>query len=66
MQFVPLAFEDTCLQPQFEETRDCAPNRFYLYGIIARLALLAASIEIEQLVQQHEAATMQQRKVAGA
>jgi glutamate--cysteine ligase len=67
MQFVPLAFEDTCLQPQFDSSGDCAPNRFYLYGVIARLALLAASREIEQLAQQHDPALMQQpRKVAGA
>jgi glutamate--cysteine ligase len=67
MQFVPLAFEDTCLQPQFDEGGDCAPNRFYMYGVIARLALLAASIEIEALAQQHAPAVMQQPlKVAGA
>ncbi len=67
MQFVSLAFEDTCLQPQFDSSGDCAPNRFYLYGVIARLALLAASLEIEQLAQLHDPALMQQpRKVAGA
>ena len=66
MQFAPLAFEDTCLQPQFDDSGDCAPNRFYLYGVIARLALLAASIEIEQLAQQHDPALIQPRKVAGA
>ena len=26
---------------------DCAPNRFYAYGVISRLALLAASLELE-------------------
>ena len=26
---------------------DSAPNRFYAYGVIARLALLAAAIELE-------------------
>ena len=67
MQFVSMAFEDTCLQPQFDSSGDCAPNRFYLYGVIARLALLAASLEIEQLAQLHDPALMQQpRKVAGA
>ena len=25
-----------------------APNRFYTYGVVARLALLAASVELEQ------------------
>jgi glutamate--cysteine ligase len=67
MQFVPLAFEDTCLLPQFDQRGDCAPNRFYMYGVLARLALLAAAIEIEQLAQQYDPALMQQpRKVAGA
>ena len=31
------------------------PNRFYAYGVIARLAMLAAAIEIEELVA-HDAA----------
>ena len=25
-----------------------APNRFYMYGVVARLALLAASLEMER------------------
>jgi glutamate--cysteine ligase len=25
-----------------------APNRFYVYGVVARLALLAASLELER------------------
>ena len=48
MQFVPLAFEDTCLLPDPEASPDCAPNRFYAYGVVARLALLAAARELEQ------------------
>jgi glutamate--cysteine ligase len=24
------------------------PNRFYMYGVVARLALLAASVELEK------------------
>jgi len=67
MQFVPLAFEDTCLQPQFDDRTDCAQNRLYTYGVIARLALLAASLEIEQLAEQHDPELVEQsRKVAGA
>jgi glutamate--cysteine ligase len=27
---------------------DAAPNRFYAYGVVARLALLAASLELER------------------
>jgi len=29
----------------------CPPNRFYAYGVIARLALLAASIELEAALE---------------
>jgi glutamate--cysteine ligase len=29
-------------------TSDAPPNRFYAYGVVARLALLAASLEIER------------------
>jgi glutamate--cysteine ligase len=47
MHFVPLAFETACL-PDLEATADSSPNRFYAYGVIARLALLAAAIELEQ------------------
>lgn len=46
MHFVPLSFESACL-PDRRGTPDCAPNRFYSYGVIARLALLAASYELE-------------------
>jgi glutamate--cysteine ligase len=66
MQFVPLAFRDTCLQPQFDDSSDCASNRFYTYGVIARLALLAASREIEELAQRHDPALAEQpRRIAG-
>ena len=47
MQFVPLAFESPCL-PDLSGTPDCPPNRFYAYGVIARLALVAAAVEIEE------------------
>ncbi|MBN3003911.1 glutamate--cysteine ligase [Chromobacterium alkanivorans] len=46
MHFVPLSFETACL-PDKQGTPDCAPNRFYSYGVISRLALLAASLELE-------------------
>jgi glutamate--cysteine ligase len=48
MQFVPLAFEDTCLLPDREARQACNSNRFYAYGVIARLALLAAAQELEK------------------
>ena len=46
MRFEPLAFEDCCITPQPEQDADCRQNRFYTYGVIARLALLAAAREI--------------------
>ena len=48
MHFVPLAFETSCSLPDCAGKPDAAPNRFYAYGVIARLALLAASIELEE------------------
>ena len=47
MHFVPLAFETSCSMPEIDESPLSTPNRFYAYGVIARLALLAASIELE-------------------
>lgn len=46
MHFVPLAFETACSLPDCNGKPDIAPNRFYAYGVIARLALLAASLEL--------------------
>ncbi len=48
MHFVPLAFATSCLLPDREAHPDCAPNRFYAYGVVARLALLAAARELER------------------
>ncbi len=47
MQFQPLAFETGCTLPDSAQAPDAAPNRFYAYGVVARLALLAASKELE-------------------
>ena len=47
-QFVPLAFESPCI-PDPDGPAGCAPNRFYAYGVVARLAQLAAALEIEAL-----------------
>ena len=47
MHFVPLAFETSCSTPEEDESPLSTPNRFYAYGVIARLALLAASLELE-------------------
>jgi len=48
MYFVPLAFETTCLVPKSAAQPNSIPNRFYAYGVVARLALLAAALELEQ------------------
>jgi glutamate--cysteine ligase len=48
MRFEPLAFESACILPDRACAPDAAPNRFYAYGVIARLALLAASVELER------------------
>jgi len=46
--FVPLAFEQSAHTPQpGMKAGSSAPNRFYMYGVIGRLAMLAASYELE-------------------
>ncbi len=46
--FVPLAFEQSTHLPQpGVKPGASAPNRFYMYGVIGRLAMLAASYELE-------------------
>ncbi|WP_455218290.1 glutamate--cysteine ligase [Kaarinaea lacus] len=45
MHFEPLAFADSCNTPDSNKAPDANPNRFYAYGVIARLALLAAARE---------------------
>jgi glutamate--cysteine ligase len=48
MHFEPLAFDDCCTQPDHFANPDATPNRFYAYGVVARLAGLAAAIELEE------------------
>jgi glutamate--cysteine ligase len=46
--FVPLAFEQSSQWPQPSAKPGASvPNRFYMYGVIGRLAMLAASYELE-------------------
>ena len=48
-QFVPLAFAQQHAVPDLKaKPGTAAPNRFYVYGVVARLALLAASLEMER------------------
>ncbi len=51
MRFEPLAFESCCAFPNPDCAPDDTPNRFYAYGVIGRLAMLAASVELEALQQ---------------
>jgi hypothetical protein len=53
MHFVPLEdvapFSGSCNLPDCKAPAGTAePNRFYSYGVVARLALAAASIELER------------------
>ena len=46
--YVPLAFAESAQLPQpGAKPGASAPNRFYMYGVIARLAMAAASYELE-------------------
>lgn len=46
--FVPLAFDESMHLPQpGAKPGASVPNRFYMYGVIGRLAMLAASYELE-------------------
>lgn len=48
MHFQPLAFVENCNNPNHLK-KDCPQNRFYAYGVIARLALLAAAREAKDI-----------------
>jgi len=46
--FVPLAFEQPSQLPRLgAQPGVSTPNRFYMYGVVGRLAMLAASYELE-------------------
>jgi glutamate--cysteine ligase len=47
MNFEPLAFAEACNNP-CDIPQDCS-NRFYAYGVVARLAMLAACMELKNL-----------------
>ena len=54
-RFVPLAFAESTHLPQpGVKPGASAPNRFYMYGVIGRLAMLAASYELEATDPQAE------------
>lgn len=43
--FQPLPFAEDCVKAKLGDGEDCPPNRFYTYGVVARLASLAAARE---------------------
>jgi glutamate--cysteine ligase len=47
MTFKPLPFAAPCNTPDCSDAVDAGVNRFYTYGVIGRLAALAASLELE-------------------
>jgi glutamate--cysteine ligase len=58
-QFERLAFAEPCSHPACGQAPDSRPNRFYAYGVVARLALLAAARE------QHQALRAEKQVEAG-
>ena len=48
MHFIPQPFETSCLMPDQGRPCDDEANRFYAYGVVARLALIAAAREIKE------------------
>lgn len=52
MHFEPLAFAECCNTPDKQERPDAGPNRFYAYGVIGRLAALAAARELADIKNQ--------------
>ena len=51
MSFSPLAFESCCTFPNPDCAPDDTPNRFYAYGVVGRLAMLAAAVELAEMQQ---------------
>lgn len=49
MHFEPIAFANPCNQPCMTKDPDAAENRFYTYGVVARLSMLAAAREMREL-----------------
>ena len=55
MRFQSLAFVESCSHPDRNRAPDAEPNRFYAYGVIARLAALAAARELADAVSEGKA-----------
>jgi glutamate--cysteine ligase len=52
MHFEPIAFDDCCIRPDPPAGPGAQSNRLYIYGVVARLAALAAAIELEETAPQ--------------
>jgi glutamate--cysteine ligase len=59
MHFEPLAFAEPCSYPDPARAPDAGPNRFYAYGVVARLALLAAARELKEVRSRESGAVSQ-------
>ena len=49
MIFQPIPLNDICISPEFSQPIDSQTNKYYVYGVIARLAILAAAKELFNL-----------------
>ena len=47
MHFEPLPFTHCCNEPQDDADPNACPNRFYIYGVVAKLSMLAAAREMK-------------------
>lgn len=47
MHFEPLAFTQGCNEPRDDVSPDACQNRYYTYGIVAKLSMLAAAREMK-------------------
>lgn len=50
MRFEPLAFKESCDAPDANRAPDVCQNRFYIYGVIAKLGQLSAAREIKDQI----------------
>ena len=49
MIFHPIPLNDICISPDMSTPVDSQINRYYVYGVIARLAILSAAKELFNL-----------------
>ncbi len=51
MEFEPLTFKEPCDKPCAELAPDACQNRYYAYGVVARLSMLAAAREMKDYIK---------------